>query len=578
MTIPQEEILQKLRKGSSAWNSWRKNQNGSDIKLDNIELVGLNLDDIDLSKISIKNSIIKKCSFRNADLISANFSGSDLRDNDFSRAKMIATCLDNSDLSRCKLVKANLLMASTKGAKLEFIDFRDHDLSGFHLKGASLANSNLEGQDLSRLNLSHANLRKTILNSTNLTKTMLTGADLSGAKLKDAKIKSTIFKSSNLSGIDFSKMDLENIDFESSNLTKCDFRETNLTNANLTEADISGAKLWKISTKQWNISNIVCRYAFWDKSGEEKTKYRKHEFERIYAEAITIELHYPYRLTTNELATLPIFIEHLQAVHWGIILRLKSISDVSGGALLQFVVEETGSHNPAELKASLQDEAERIQLAQLSLRTNNKLQLELKEKVAIVKEEFWPRLLELAADHEHQQVRNLTVVFMDLKGFSSWGSNELSDKLSLFRGLVKPILNRWHANYPNMEGDSLRITFKNASMGLACACMVRDVLTAAGFEIRIGVELGEVAVIHNEVTDITDLEGVAVSMAARLEAIAEPGEILASHKIRHYTDHRDLFDFTPKKVKLQKSIGNMKKGDTIECFVATAKAPLQDIK
>ena len=576
--ITQEEILQNLRKGSKAWNNWRKNQNLSDIRLDNIELVGLNLDGIDLSKISIKNAIVKKCSFSNADLISANFTGSDLRGNDFSRAKMIATCLDNADLSRCKLVKANLLMASTKGAKLEYIDFRDHDLSGFHLKGTSLANSNLEGQDLSRLNLSNANLKKTILNSTNLTKTLLTGSDLAGAKLKNAKINSTIFKSCNLSGVDLSQLDLEKIDFESANLTKCDFRETNISDANLKNADITGAKLWKVNTNNCDISNIVCRHAFWDSAGQEKTKYRKHEFERIYAEAITLELHYPYRLTTNELATLPIFVEHLQAVHWGIILRLKSISDVSGGALIQFVVEETGSHNPAELKASLQDEAERIQLAQLSMRTNSKLQLDLKERVAVLKEEFWPRLLELAADHEHQQVRNLTVVFMDLKGFSSWGNDELSDKLALFRGLVKPVLNRWDANYPNMEGDSLRITFRNATVGLACACMVRDVLTAAGFELRIGVELGEVAVIHNEVTDVTDLEGVAVSMAARLEAIADPGDVLVSHKIRHYTDHRDLFDFTPKRVELQKSIGDMKKGDVVDCFIATAKAPLQNIK
>ena len=576
--INQEVILQKLRQGAKAWNNWRKTQENSHLSLDNIQIVGLNLDGIDLSKLSVKNAVIRKSSFRNADLISTNFSGSSLRDNDFSKAKLIATCLDNTDLSSSVLTKTNMLMASTKGIKLENIDFRGHDLSGFNLKGASLANSNLEGQDLSRMDLAHANLKETNLSKANLTKSNLTSVDLTGANLEKIIINSTIFKSANLSGNSLRKLDLQGVDFESANLANCDLRETNLSKANLTDADITGVKLWQVHTRQWNISNVTCRHAFWDKAFAEKTKYRKHEFERIYAEAITLELHYPYRLTNNELATLPIFIEHLQAVHWGIILRLKSITDVSGGALLQLVVEETGSHSPAELKASLQEEAERIQHAQLSLRTNSKLQLELKEKVATIKEEFWPRLLELAADHEHQQVRTLTVVFMDLKGFSSWGGDELSDKLSLFRGLVKPILNRWHANYPNMEGDSLRITFKNASMGLACACMVRNVLTAAGFEIRIGVELGEVAVIHNEVTDITDLEGIAVSMAARLEAIASPGEVLISHKVRQYTDHRDLFIFTPKCVKLRKSIGDMKKGHTVDCFSVTSNAPLQDIK
>ena len=265
-------------------------------------------------------------------------------------------------------------------------------------------------------------------------------------------------------------------------------------------------------------------------------------------------------------------------MHWGIILRLKSISEVAGGALLKFVVIESGPHNPVELKSNLQAEAERVQTAQLSLRTNTDLQLNLREKIGTIREEFWPRLLELAADHERQQVRNLTVVFMDLKGFTTWGNDELSDKLSLFRGLVKPILKRWKASYPNMEGDSLRITFHNASMGLGCACMIRDVLTAAGFEIRIGVELGEVAVVHNEVTEITDLEGVAVSMAARLEALAEPGEVLVSHKVRHYTDHKKLFLFQPKIVKLRKSIGDKKQGDALDCYTVQANAPLQEIK
>jgi class 3 adenylate cyclase len=54
--------------------------------------------------------------------------------------------------------------------------------------------------------------------------------------------------------------------------------------------------------------------------------------------------------------------------------------------------------------------------------------------------------------------------------------------------------------------------------------MLRNVRVAAGFELRIGLELGEVSVIHNAVTNQPDLEGTAVSMAARIEASAKPGE------------------------------------------------------
>jgi class 3 adenylate cyclase len=174
------------------------------------------------------------------------------------------------------------------------------------------------------------------------------------------------------------------------------------------------------------------------------------------------------------------------------------------------------------------------------------------------------------------QARNLTILFMDLKGFSQWADDELSDKLALFRGLVKPILKKWGAEHPNMEGDSLRVTFRNATAGLSCACMMRSVLMAAGFELRLGLELGEVMVVYNEVTDIPDLEGVAVSMAARLEAIAQSGEVLVSHKVRHYAERSEMFTFVPRRVPLKKSIGNLAQGEFVECFSVEATKKLQD--
>ncbi|HSC66736.1 MAG TPA: pentapeptide repeat-containing protein [Cellvibrio sp.] len=574
--MDKSRTLQELRKGAVSWNNWRKRQAIGEINLDGVELVGMNFDEYDLSKVSLRNAHISQCSFKYADLILANFQYSDLQNNDFSNAKLIAANLSHSNLSHSILFLANMLTANTRNARLENIDFRGHDISGLVLRDISLAGSNLEGQQLARVDLSNSNLEGANLQGADLSGTLFTSANLTNADLRGANLTGAIFKSANISGVDLNGMDLSKADFTAANLTHSDLRNSNLTKTKLAGANITGAKLWKITTAGWAIPNIECSYAFWDKSGKEKTIYRNHEFERIFAEAITVELRYPYRLVDHELATLPIFIEHLAAVHWGTILRLKSISDVAGGALVKFVVEEVGSHNPTELKNQLQAEAERIQLAQLMLRTNTQLHLQLKEKIGTIREEFWPRLLELAADHEKDQVRKLTILFMDLKGFSKWRDDELSEKLSLFRGLVKPILKKWAAGHPNMEGDSLRVTFTNATAGLSCACMMRNVLRAAGFELRIGVELGEVAVVHNEVTDIPDLEGVAVSMAARMEAAAEAGEVLVSHTVRHYAERSDLFKFIPRRVPLKKSIGTIEQGEYIECFAVETTRNLQD--
>lgn len=574
--MDKSQLLQELTKGAASWNAWRKKRGSGEINLDGIELTDLKLDDVDLSKVSLRNAKMTRCSFKQADFISADMRGALLTHNNFTGAKLIAANLTKADLSNSVLSKANMLAAITSHTKFENIDFKGHDISGFVLKNVSLAGCNLEGQQLARIDFSSSNLDGVNFSGADLSSAILTSTSLVGAKLKQAKLTGVIAKSANMSGVDLTAVDLSKADFTGANLSGSDLRESNLSNVKLSHANITGAKLWTVTTTGWTIANITCNYAYWDKAGKEKTVYRNHEFERIFAEAITIELRYPYRLADHELATLPIFIEHLAAVHWGIILRLKSISDVAGGALVQFVVEEVGSHNPAELKTQLQSEADRVQLAQLVLRSNAQLHMQLKEKVAAIREEFWPRLLELAADHEKDQVRNLTVLFMDLKGFSKWTDDELSEKLSLFRGLVKPILRKWAADHPNMEGDSLRVTFKNATVGLSCACMIRNVLTAAGFELRLGVELGEVAVVHNEITDIADLEGVAVSMAARLEAAAEPGEVLVSHKIRHYTERSGRFTYTPRRVPLKKGIGDMASGDIVECFAVQSITNLQD--
>lgn len=575
--MDRERILAELKKGAHAWNNWRKINNRCAINLDGLELIYFNFDDYDLSKVSMRGSRISYSSFKHADLISADLSDASLTHNDFSHAKLIATQFKNSDLSNSLLFNANLLTAGVTGATLDNIDFSGLDISGLALKNISLEGSNLSHQKLARIDFSSSNLTNANFTATDLTGAVFTGAKLAGAVFKQAQLNNANFKGADVTGVDFRGLDLIRTNFTAATMVKCDLREAKLCKAKLLNSDITGAKLWKIVTSCWNIANINCEHAFWDKAGKEKTNYRPHEFERIFGESITIELRYPYRLADHELATLPIFIEHLSAVHWGIILRLKSISDIAGGALVQFVVEETAGYSPTQLKADLQDEADRIQLAQLVLRTNTQLHAQLKEKIGAIREEFWPRLLELAADHEREQVRNLTILFMDLKGFSKWADDELSEKLSLFRGLVKPILKKWGAGHPNMEGDSLRATFTNATAGLSCACMIRNVLTAAGFELRIGLELGEVAVVHNEVTDIPDLEGVAVSMAARLEGAASSGEVLVSHKIRHYTERSNLFRFTPRRVPLKKSIGTLQQGEHIECFAVTSESSLQEV-
>jgi class 3 adenylate cyclase len=63
---------------------------------------------------------------------------------------------------------------------------------------------------------------------------------------------------------------------------------------------------------------------------------------------------------------------------------------------------------------------------------------------------------------------------------------------------------------------------------LTCAALrLRDKVAAIGLELRVGVHVGEI-----EVQPGLDSSGVAVNLAARIEASAHAGEILVSSTVR----------------------------------------------
>jgi uncharacterized protein (TIGR00369 family) len=75
-------------------------------------------------------------------------------------------------------------------------------------------------------------------------------------------------------------------------------------------------------------------------------------------------------------------------------------------------------------------------------------------------------------------------------------------------------------------GDGLLARFGSPARALDCAMRLRDALAELGIEIRAGLHTGEC-----EITD-DDIVGVAVNLAARIQAAAAPGEVLVSSTLR----------------------------------------------
>lgn len=106
--------------------------------------------------------------------------------------------------------------------------------------------------------------------------------------------------------------------------------------------------------------------------------------------------------------------------------------------------------------------------------------------------------------------------------------------------LIGAAVAKHHGTVLRWTGDGVKASFPASSLALnAAMAMTRSIRAycrrsdaIAQFEIRIGLSIGEVT------TEDSDEHGVAVIEAARLEALAEPGEILATKHVQLLGERR----------------------------------------
>jgi adenylate cyclase len=140
---------------------------------------------------------------------------------------------------------------------------------------------------------------------------------------------------------------------------------------------------------------------------------------------------------------------------------------------------------------------------------------------------------------EERVERRLTAILAaDVAGYSRlMGADEegtLARLKTLRREIVDPIIREHRGRIVQTAGDGLLVEFVSVVDAVRCAIEVRRGMTTrnAGepaerrIDFRIGINLGDIIVDQN------DIFGDGVNVAARLEALAEPGGICVSRVVR----------------------------------------------
>jgi len=122
-----------------------------------------------------------------------------------------------------------------------------------------------------------------------------------------------------------------------------------------------------------------------------------------------------------------------------------------------------------------------------------------------------------------------TVLFTDIVNStqlaSEMGDAEWSSLLEKHFVIMRSVLSRYRGHEVNTTGDGVLATFDGPGRALRCALAAIEALSQIGVQIRVAVHTGEIQQLPG------DVGGLAVHVAARIAALADPGEILVSRTV-----------------------------------------------
>src|SRR6516225_1386683 len=145
------------------------------------------------------------------------------------------------------------------------------------------------------------------------------------------------------------------------------------------------------------------------------------------------------------------------------------------------------------------------------------------------------------------QRRIAAILVADVVGYSRMMQADEAGTLAALKSrrtdILQPLVSKHHGRVIKVMGDGVLVEFASAVSAVQCAADLQQAMAASNRELsedrqimlRIGINLGDVMV------EGSDLYGDGVNIAARLEAIADPGGIVLT---------RTTYDYMKSKVKV----------------------------
>ena len=142
------------------------------------------------------------------------------------------------------------------------------------------------------------------------------------------------------------------------------------------------------------------------------------------------------------------------------------------------------------------------------------------------------------------------IMFTDIVGYTKIIGNDESTGLSILENqesLISPLVSKYHGKIINTTGDGYLIEFSSSVESVECAIEMQEEIKKYNenknnleFHIRIGIHLGDIVVIDNNIL------GEGVNIASRIEPMANPDGICMTEVV--YQSVKSKLDISPKRI------------------------------
>jgi class 3 adenylate cyclase len=128
----------------------------------------------------------------------------------------------------------------------------------------------------------------------------------------------------------------------------------------------------------------------------------------------------------------------------------------------------------------------------------------------------------------------LTDIVSSTKHAETMGDRRWREVLDAHNAMFRRELTRFEGTEVKTTGDGFLATFNGPGRAIHCSLALIGAVRSLGIEIRAGLHTGEVEVGEN------DVRGIAVHVAARVAALAEPSECLVTRTVKDLVAGADV--------------------------------------